>query len=119
MTTLRSPFTPGDLPRVLVGRVPERTRLRDLLARVTAYGELAGPPVVLHAPRGLGKTSLLRDTEDRARELGFVTAWVACAKGSTMPVSYTHLRAHETVLDLVCRLLLEKKKSQTYTSTDH
>ena len=24
-------------------------------------------------------------------------------------VSYTHLRAHETVLDLVCRLLLEKK----------
>src|SRR5665811_2636340 len=30
-------------------------------------------------------------------------------RGST-PVSYTHLRAHETVLDLVCRLLLEKKK---------
>ena len=27
------------------------------------------------------------------------------------PVSYTHLRAHETVLDLVCRLLLEKKKN--------
>ena len=26
-------------------------------------------------------------------------------------VSYTHLRAHETVLDLVCRLLLEKKKT--------
>ena len=28
-------------------------------------------------------------------------------------VSYTHLRAHETVLDLVCRLLLEKKKNTT------
>ena len=28
-------------------------------------------------------------------------------------VSYTHLRAHETVLDLVCRLLLEKKKYET------
>ena len=27
------------------------------------------------------------------------------------PVSYTHLRAHETVLDLVCRLLLEKKNT--------
>ena len=26
-------------------------------------------------------------------------------------VSYTHLRAHETVLDLVCRLLLEKKQN--------
>ena len=28
-------------------------------------------------------------------------------------VSYTHLRAHETVLDLVCRLLLEKKNAYT------
>ena len=28
-------------------------------------------------------------------------------------VSYTHLRAHETVLDLVCRLLLENKKKKT------
>ena len=32
-----------------------------------------------------------------------------------LPVSYTHLRAHETVLDLVCRLLLEKK---TYNKPD-
>src|SRR5664280_1145007 len=30
--------------------------------------------------------------------------------GYYLAVSYTHLRAHETVLDLVCRLLLEKKK---------
>ena len=30
-----------------------------------------------------------------------------------MPVSYTHLRAHETRHDLVCRLLLEKKKKHT------
>src|SRR5665648_1132251 len=30
--------------------------------------------------------------------------------GATDPVSYTHLRAHETRHDLVCRLLLEKKK---------
>ena len=28
-----------------------------------------------------------------------------------MPVSYTHLRAHETLMNLVCRLLLEKKKT--------
>ena len=32
------------------------------------------------------------------------------------PVSYTHLRAHATVLDLVCRLLLSKK---TTSDTDH
>ena len=31
-------------------------------------------------------------------------------------VSYTHLRAHETVLDLVCRLLLEKKKQKAHST---
>ena len=35
---------------------------------------------------------------------------LAALSRTTAPVSYTHLRAHETVLDLVCRLLLEKKK---------
>ena len=31
----------------------------------------------------------------------------------TKTVSYTHLRAHETSLHLVCRLLLEKKNART------
>ena len=31
-------------------------------------------------------------------------------RGGYGPVSYTHLRAHETLRYLVCRLLLEKKK---------
>ena len=35
---------------------------------------------------------------------------VLAAMDPTDTVSYTHLRAHETVLDIVCRLLLEKKK---------
>ena len=34
------------------------------------------------------------------------------AERTSKAVSYTHLRAHETVLDLVCRLLLEKKKKK-------
>ena len=34
-------------------------------------------------------------------------------------VSYTHLRAHETVLDLVCRLLLEKKKQNRKKKKKH
>ena len=32
------------------------------------------------------------------------------AMQDSITVPYTHLRAHETVPDLVCRLLLEKKK---------
>ena len=41
----------------------------------------------------------------------------AVAAPRTWPgsVSYTHLRAHETVLDLVCRLLLENKKNNKKT----
>ena len=34
------------------------------------------------------------------------------------PVSYTHLRAHETDSYLVCRLLLEKKKKLQAHDTD-
>jgi len=34
-----------------------------------------------------------------------------------LPVSYTHLRAHETVLDLVCRILLVTKKNIKYVDT--
>ena len=45
--------------------------------------------------------------------IAFITLAVP---GSAGPVSYTHLRAHETVLDLVCRLLLEKKTTLTYLS---
>ena len=52
----------------------------------------AAPIVLLHGQSGVGKSSLL--------------------SAGLLPVSYTHLRAHETVLDLVCRLLLEKKNSQ-------
>src|SRR5450756_2972390 len=35
------------------------------------------------------------------------------------PVSYTHLRAHETRHDLVCRLLLEKKKKKQTKKQKH
>ena len=42
-----------------------------------------------------------------------ITALPATANAATLKmgaVSYTHLRAHETLRYLVCRLLLEKKK---------
>ena len=47
-------------------------------------------------------TQTLRLGENRVREAFF--------SADSMPVSYTHLRAHETPEHLVCRLLLEKKK---------
>ena len=35
---LSSPFSPGELPRVLVGRVGEQARIRDHLGRVHTFG---------------------------------------------------------------------------------
>ncbi len=63
---------------------------------------------------------------DQARRKGtriqFVSALFNSAwKGERIAgsVTYTHLRAHETVLDLVCRLRLEKKKCYAAKHTKH
>src|SRR5664280_1611499 len=71
---------------------PTNTRERLTASRPISTRKMAfmrGPPQI----RGAGSTT-------------------GCGVGrrSPTPVSYTHLRAHETVLELVCRLLLEKKK---------
>src|SRR5660397_279835 len=47
--------------------------------------------------------------------IAILKAGIASAAPIDIPVSYTHLRAHETNANLVCRLLLEKKK---ITSSD-
>jgi len=75
-----NPFTPGQVPRILAGRVVELRRIGDQVARVAQYGELGGPLLVFHAPRGFGKTSLLRTAQRRAEEAGCVTVWVACTR---------------------------------------
>ena len=77
---LPNPYTPSDRPRVFVGRDNERDRLRDRLARVSAFGEMMGPLVVVTGPRGVGKTSLLRDVAGQAEHDGFVVAWAAGLK---------------------------------------
>ncbi len=48
------------------------------------------------------------------RQIGIVSD---VPPGTARPVSYIHLRAHETVLDLVCRLLLEKKNKNKNSDT--
>src|SRR5665648_1192907 len=42
----------------------------------------------------------------------FFTQYCTIKLHNIYAVSYTHLRAHETRHDLVCRLLLEKKKKK-------
>ena len=67
---LTNPYTPGQVPRIFAGRVAELGRIRDQVSRVATFGELGGPLLVFHAPRGLGKTSLLRTAQRQAAELG-------------------------------------------------
>ena len=53
--------------------------------------------------RAVGGIDRLIDWDKKAPEIDLMRY---------MAVSYTHLRAHETGRNLVCRLLLEKKKTQ-------
>jgi len=74
------PYTPGEVPRVLIGRETELGRIRDRVSRVATFGEMGGPLLVFHAPRGLGKTSLMRTAQQQAAAVGCVCAWVACSR---------------------------------------
>ena len=76
------------------------------IARLEREGLLLGYRALL-APEQCGYplTALVSLSMPPAREPEF-TAFIA---GCPQAVSYTHLRAHETRHDLVCRLLLEKK----------
>lgn len=77
---MTNPFTPGQVPRVLAGRAVELRRMEDQIARVVQFGEVGGPLLVFHAPRGIGKTSLLRRGQEVAEAAGLLTVWVACSR---------------------------------------
>ena len=65
---------------------------------------------IQRACRELGiKTVAVHSTADSSQKHVFLADESVCI-GPPESVSYTHLRAHETRGNLVCRLLLEKKK---------
>ena len=81
---------------------------RSTLDRSSAASDVYKRQLLAHTGRDVCRMILSDD--DRWRALVPEQAWTMAE-----PVSYTHLRAHETVLDLVCRLLLEKKQKETDT----
>src|SRR5450759_5511964 len=78
----------------------------DLIASTRQFGLPA------HAPGGVASSAVRARIDMRANSVKWpdVPAEQPDARlaASVSPVSYTHLRAHETRHDLVCRLLLEK-----------
>mgnify|MGYP003380519935 CR=1 FL=1 len=66
----------------------------------------------VHAARSAASAGLPGLGQALALEAALALPYVLAQRLAA--VSYTHLRAHETVLDLVCRLLLEKKNTSTH-----
>ena len=84
---------------VIAAMIPSRGLGRlDIVA--VMRGQSVSPPALVRTPIA-----------------GIVLAGLGAVGVFWAAVSYTHLRAHETVLDLVCRLLLEKKKNEMIYTT--
>src|SRR5450759_5565845 len=81
-------------------------RALETIRRDAAVSGLSLETIVVVNSDDAGEARALEGAADRVlvpgRNLGYA--------GGLNAVSYTHLRAHETRHDLVCRLLLEKKK---------
>ncbi len=80
-----------------------------ILRKVPRRGKLDHAKAVFFGNRAHGLHGVISALDPAIRAIGPV---IAGTENVTRlhAASYTHLRAHETVLDLVCRLLLEKKK---------
>ena len=89
---------------LMIRRPPRSTLDRSSAASDVYKRQIQNPPF------GVEWKKVAEAVKDEHNQRGFAGRFGAG------PVSYTHLRAHETVLDLVCRLLLEKKNSNTNKS---
>ena len=73
--------------------------------------------IIVTGCRGQLGTEIIKQLREGRSELGPIPEKLVSATVIPVdlpePVSYTHLRAHETDSYLVCRLLLEKKKKNT------
>ena len=104
------------LPVVLLLQDGQACVLVDRVACEPAPGDATGVRLRVLLPTGDGTDPVERwlgGAELLARSTGQVLIAMPAlddGTGEIPAVSYTHLRAHETSLHLVCRLLLEKKK---------
>ena len=92
---------------LMIRRPPRSTQSRS-----SAASDVYKRQVVDAHGKGVG---LLKDHAHALAQ----QAGVRAPEDALAAVSYTHLRAHETVLDLVCRLLLEKKNKNLLTCLSH
>lgn len=77
-----SPYTPGAVARETPGRRRQLAEITERLDMMTAIGRLVPRIRVDHGPRGVGKTSLLRQVEQRAHAKDAATIWVTAGESS-------------------------------------
>src|SRR5450759_4436406 len=117
------------MPMVMGRRLPPSRSSVEAKRKSDQAHRKANNATVIAEFREMGRT-----TDRNVRQCEAPSSWAACSSASGIPrmkavksitangmaivesamispgmVSYTHLRAHETRHDLVCRLLLEKK----------
>src|SRR5450756_2707405 len=94
-----------------LGRSPSPNSNRTRVVVLTADAEFDhSVRAIFGASSAIELTMVSGRIAERSDKLDVENATVV-----VVAVSYTHLRAHETRHDLVCRLLLEKKKN-THTA---
>lgn len=76
-----SPYTPGEIARLVPGRAQQLADFNERLSYLVDLGRFIGRIRVDQAPRGLGKTSLLRAYQRRAHERDVLTVWVTAGEG--------------------------------------
>ena len=77
-----SPYTPGAVARETPGRRRQLAEASERLDMMAALGRLVPRIRVDHGPRGVGKTSLLRQIEQRAQAKGAITIWVTAGESA-------------------------------------
>lgn len=79
-----SPYTPGEVARGVPGRAVQLGQMDERLSYLIDLQRLVGRIRVDVAPRGIGKTSLLREAQRRAEARGALTIWVTA--GDELPL---------------------------------
>lgn len=77
-----SPYTPGAVSREVPGREQPLAEIEERLAYLSQLGRLVERIRVDYAPRGLGKTSMLREAQRRAESFDVLTLWVTVSRQS-------------------------------------
>lgn len=77
-----SPYTPGEVAREVPGRAEQLAETDERLSYLVDLHRLVGRIRVDIAPRGIGKTSLLREVQRRAEARGALTAWVTAGESA-------------------------------------